>query len=336
MTDDPTTLASAYLDGEVTPTERAQVEADQGLLTEVERLRRVRAVLGGSIDETATASISVRERHLAAALEVWDRIPASELTGDATPHGVDAAAAAGTASLTSPGEMHERRQRRARRKTRLLTAAASLIVVAGVGLVIREATSDDGSEDFANDAATETADEFAVEDQLEAGALAAAEDTFSEDAEADAPAAEIAAAPDASGDDAGIVAGPDQAPPEDDLPVLSSDTDLSDFAAGVLEAQAEARVNSTTADTSEEAVADEPAASSDSSDPAPTGDAAVAQTIEPAFDLCDLVDVVLGPAFWAAPGLFDQPIFVGIDQASNEVVAYVEFDCLEVARTPVP
>ena len=39
MTDDLTLLASAYLDGEATPDERARVEADPALLAEVERLR---------------------------------------------------------------------------------------------------------------------------------------------------------------------------------------------------------------------------------------------------------------------------------------------------------
>ena len=61
MTDDLITLASAYLDGDTTAAERAQVEADPELLAQVERLRQVRAVLG----DTEAAPISVRERHLA-------------------------------------------------------------------------------------------------------------------------------------------------------------------------------------------------------------------------------------------------------------------------------
>ena len=45
MNDDLTLLASAYLDGEATPDERARVEADPSLLREVERLRAARATL---------------------------------------------------------------------------------------------------------------------------------------------------------------------------------------------------------------------------------------------------------------------------------------------------
>ena len=45
MNDDLTLLASAYLDGEATPDERARVEADAALLVEVERLRTARMAL---------------------------------------------------------------------------------------------------------------------------------------------------------------------------------------------------------------------------------------------------------------------------------------------------
>jgi CII-binding regulator of phage lambda lysogenization HflD len=48
MNDDLTFLASAYLDGNITPAERVQVEGDIDLLAEVERLRQVRAVLGST------------------------------------------------------------------------------------------------------------------------------------------------------------------------------------------------------------------------------------------------------------------------------------------------
>ena len=98
MNDDLTLLASAYLDGDTTPAERAQVDGDPATLAAVERLRQVRAVLS----QTDSAPISTRERHLAVAFEVWDRLPTSEFGGDATPAGAQSAAAAGQASITSP------------------------------------------------------------------------------------------------------------------------------------------------------------------------------------------------------------------------------------------
>ena len=87
MNDDLTILASVYLDGDVTADERAQVEASAELLAEVDRLRTVRAVVSTTSSSDA-APISMRERHLAAALDAWDRLPDNERTGalrDSTP-----------------------------------------------------------------------------------------------------------------------------------------------------------------------------------------------------------------------------------------------------------
>ena len=64
-TDDLTLLASAYLDGEATPDERALVETSVDALAEVERLARVRTVLEATVEPVALAA---REAHLAAAL----------------------------------------------------------------------------------------------------------------------------------------------------------------------------------------------------------------------------------------------------------------------------
>ena len=93
MSDDQTFLASAYLDGDAAPEERAQVDGDPTALAEVERLRQVRAVLR----QTDSALISTRERHLATALEVWDRLPTSEFSDNDTPVGTQSAAAVGQA-----------------------------------------------------------------------------------------------------------------------------------------------------------------------------------------------------------------------------------------------
>ena len=94
-----TALASAYLDGDTTPEERAQVESSDELLAEVESLRQVRAVLGAT---TEPPPISIREAHLAAALDVWDRMSDMEQSGEVTPSaGMDAAA--GAADLLDEG-----------------------------------------------------------------------------------------------------------------------------------------------------------------------------------------------------------------------------------------
>ena len=71
MNDDLTLLASAYLDGEATPDERARVEADPALLGEVERLRAVRVTL---LDARwfEGPSDDVREAAIAAALGALD------------------------------------------------------------------------------------------------------------------------------------------------------------------------------------------------------------------------------------------------------------------------
>ena len=114
-----------------TPAERAQVDSDPTALMEVERLRQVRAVLS----LTDSASISTRERHLATAFEVWDRMPTSEFSRDATPAGAESAAAAGQASITSPTSPTVWRQRSS--SNRLLVLAAGLVVVLGGGVAAR-------------------------------------------------------------------------------------------------------------------------------------------------------------------------------------------------------
>jgi len=147
--DDPTLLASLYLDGEATPDERALVETSPEAMLEVERLGELRTVLNATAPE---ASLSVREGHLAAALDVWERMSDLERSGEVTPsEGLDAAAAA---AVTTPIS-DTRRNRGERRNRRLggmsvpqwaLSAAAALIVIAGVGAVVRGVLVDDGTD----------------------------------------------------------------------------------------------------------------------------------------------------------------------------------------------
>jgi hypothetical protein len=133
--DAPTPLASAYLDGEATPDERARVEADPTLLADVDRLRAVSRLL----QDTEPAPISVREQHLAAALSAWDRLPDAERLGS------------DRAALTT--SLDERRRARANRW--LLGAAAALVMVLAGGLVLQTAHRDDTDDSFASEASAE-------------------------------------------------------------------------------------------------------------------------------------------------------------------------------------
>lgn len=325
MTDDLITLASAYLDGAVTPAERAQVEADPELLTEVERLRRVRAVVG----DAEGAPISVRERHLAAALDAWDRMPAAERSGDSTPSGALSAAAAGGASITAPTSLRDRRDRRSRRKplsSRVLTIAAAAVVLVGAGVVINGAMNS-GSDDSSADFGIEADDDAAATAELESTPLDAAAETFDSDDEA-ADEVVVAAPPVAPDADA-ISGGPEVAPASSDLEVLSGNDELAVFA--------NAKVISRTGVLPDSDAATEtgPADGPDNA-PADVEDTAPDTTLAPPVDLCGLVDEFVGFALWDTAGLFDEPISVGIDNPTGEAVAYQDATCTEIARTPLP
>jgi hypothetical protein len=319
MNDDPTTLASAYLDGHVTPSERAQVDADPTLVAEVERLRQVRAVL----IESDGPPISVRERHLAGALDVWDRLPAAERTGefhDATPAGGDAAAAAGAATITAPVHLRDRRGRRSG-NTKMLAVAAGLVVVLAGGLVVRTITrtTDSGPSLSADAPAAEAPldldaraalDEAAADETFGGGG---AEPDLFEEERVDAAAESPAVA--ANNGDTFIGGGEGSA--DDDLEVLASVEDLAIFASDIRDAAASA---------AETAL---PAADAGALD-----DTAIPPGT--AFPLCDLVDTVVGPALWHQGGLFNEEIVVGIDASTGDAIAYRPTDCFVVARTPLP
>lgn len=329
MTDDPTTLASAYLDGATTTAERALVEGDAQLLAEVERLRQVRAVIG----ETESAPISIRERHLAGALDAWDRLPLAEKQGDATPVGAHSAGAAGGASITAPTSLRDRRAQRRPVSTRILTAAAALVVLTGAGLIMRDAL-DSGSNNDIITAEVGGDDSDSVEEsataEFETGPVEAAEETFDQDGEA--------------GDDELVVAtpvpvaesvqgGPEEPPANNDLEVLSSNAELSQFA--------NAKVISRTLLAGEPATADaaNEAAESDRADTATdtaTDDVAPDTTLAPPVDLCDLVDEFVGFALWESSGSVNDPVAVGINNSTGEAIAYGDDTCSVVARTPLP
>lgn len=314
MTDDPILLASVYLDGHATEDERAQVEADAELLIEVERLRRVRVVLSDPGSED-TAPLSTRERHLAAALDIWDQIPAGEQLGNTTPPGIDRAK---TASITTAAGLRDQRSRRRPLNTRILTAAAAVVVLAGAGLVVNgsiNSSNSDESTDSTNGDLVAAADEptldvLAAEEFATEGEGEVAEEV----AEAAAPAAAVEPEEAAGG-------GPEQAPPERDLEVLSSNAELAVFANDLVLSRS---AQTTRANPTDETSSDD------------TAEVTAPPTLAPPVDLCGLIDDFVGFAYWEGSGQVDEPVAVGIDNSSNQAVAYQAETCTQVTSTPLP
>ncbi len=301
MTDDLTLLASAYLDGDVTADERALVETDTDLLAEVERLRTVRALLG----DVEPQAISTREVHLAAALDVWDRLPEAERTGvrrDVTPTGIDAAAAAGAASVTAPTPLGNRRRTTS---TRWLTGAAAglvLVLAGGVALQLGSGDTDDDS------SAVAEADSSATE-ALAGGDDRSDDPSSDEQAPRDGASEEVTAELDTS--------AADPAPPGEnsELDQLLNLTDLADFASAAVGAPV--------------APDDVPAATSAASEE----DLSEAESflVDSELPICLGADLIVGPAVY-----IDVPVVVGIDEGRNLAIAYRAADCAEVARVRLP
>ena len=294
MNDDHTLLASAYLDGDVTPDERAQVEGDPAALAEVDRLRSVRALLG----DVAPQAISVREAQLAAALDIWDRLPDRERSGarrDVTPAGIDPAAVAGAASVTAPTPLSSRRRSSRGTSTRWLTgAAAALVLVLAGGVALQLSTTD--TDDSAESATTEQVES--------ADALASTERDADDFAAESAPAGALA-------DEAPVELDTgidDLAPPGENVGLVQLEnlTDLADFAAAAVGAPS--------------APDDVPAATS-----------ATGADDGTELPRCLGVDIVVGPAAYGTV-----PVVVGIDESRNLAIAYDAATCTEVARVRLP
>jgi hypothetical protein len=301
MNDDLTLLASAYIDGDVTADERARVESDSELLAEVDRLRSFRLILGG----VEAQAISVREAQLAMALDVWDRLPASERTGarrDATPAGIDAAAVAGAASVTAPTPINGRRRTTSTRWMTGVAAALVLVLAGGVALQLGTGSDDDSA----------STDDAGIEATEAIAATGPANDPAAGDR---APAGEAA---ESAGDvtaelDTGVA---DPPPPGEDvgLDQLRNLTDLADFASAAVGAPRAPDVPAATSAATEE-------------------DLSEAQTFldETGFPLCLGVDLIVGPAVYG-----DVPVVVGIDERLNLAIAYRAATCAEVARVRLP
>lgn len=159
---EPTTeeqLVSAYLDNEVTPAERARVEADPVLSALVSRFDTASKLMSG----TVAAPADVRERSLTAALEAFDQQQKETATPgegsndtDGVPTPTDDQPVAPVVSLAS-----------VRRNRRLITvlgaAAATLVAVVGVSAFLPK---DDGGGESTS-AAFETADAVASDEAAE-------------------------------------------------------------------------------------------------------------------------------------------------------------------------
>jgi hypothetical protein len=297
--DDLTLLASSYLDGDVTADERARVEGDPVALAEVDRLRSVRALLG----DVEPPAISIREAQLAAALDIWDRLPERERTGarrDATPVGIDAAAAAGAAAVTAPTPLHGRRRPGRTTSTRWLTGAAAalvLVLAGGVALQLSSTDSDDSAESSTTEAA-ESVD-----------ALVATEGDADDLAAESAPAGALADEAPAPVDTRVDPDVEDVAPPGENAGLAQLDDldDLADFAAVAIGAP--------------RAPEDVTAATS-----ATDGDESATE-----LPRCLGVDLVVGPAVYG-----DVAVVVGIDEGRDLAIAYVPDTCAEVARVRLP
>jgi hypothetical protein len=208
MTDDLILLASAYLDGEATPDERALVEADPSLLEEVERLRTARIALLDAAGFERPGD-DAREAAIAAALTAWD-FAAFEPTGStagASPTG--SSPTGSSVSSVSSGPTVVPFVRRHSYSTRWLTAAAAVAAVAALGVVVAQFGSGDGDDNSAASDAATADTELSAESRTEfeqieppagtQGALFSGDDAADEaapEAAAQAPSADIAGAGD--------------------------------------------------------------------------------------------------------------------------------------------
>lgn len=308
MTDDLTSLASAYLDGELHADARAQVEASPEVLGEVDRLRQVRAVLA----ELPSPSISAREQHLAAALDAWDRLPEAERIGslrDVTPTGADGAAAAGVAAMSAPARSGSRR-RGAISSVWLGAAAAGLVVVLAGGLLLRSVNGTDDDSD-ASSATVMSAELGESESPAAADAPAPA-------AALDEAEVERASAPtDGAGLELDTGINDAAPPPEDGLPILADLDDLAAFAATAVGAPS-------SGDLPEDATV-----VTEIPEQADTAASMLAEEL--GLPRCPSVDVIVGLAIYD-----DQQVVVGIDESRELALAHLADGCVRIASVPLP
>ncbi len=129
MSDDDLTstheLASAYLDGELDPSARALVDDSPELLQQVAVFGQVRA----SLADVPPVSATTREAAVAAALAAFDAASGTLSTSN-TASFSNTEPFSNTESLSNTVSLDSRR-----RWSRVLTAAAAVIVIGGAGIV---------------------------------------------------------------------------------------------------------------------------------------------------------------------------------------------------------
>lgn len=305
MNDDLTLLASAYLDGEATPDERARVEADPSLLGEVERLRAARiALLDAALFEGP--SDDIREAAITAALAAWD-VTASG------PSGADAEAP----PVARPSNVRTFERRRT--YTRWLGAAAAVAAVAALGVVVSQ--SGGGGDD------AETSSVAVEAPAATAAAGGALFDTAAEQPEqTEAPddAGRTAIAEDSSG------AGPsseaaEQAPSAAAATEAPAATESTEAAAGdAVSAPTPLAVMQTPEDLAGAAADAKAAVEND-----PDHDVLARPCTDAAFD--DVIDS------YVATGTYrDRTVTIGIDDEDDRAIAVDPDTCEIVAEAPLP
>ncbi len=327
-----TLLASVYLDGEATSDERALVETSPETLEEVESFSQVSGVLAAT---APTASLSEREGHLAAALDVWERMSDLERSGEATPAaGVDAAAAAAVITPVSTSEGRRARGGRSKPKRSgsfgasqwFLGAAAALVVVAGAAAVVRgiidaepdnndvavEQAADDSaelSEVEANEAAEVAGENVGTDLAVDDPASIADEAQSNPEADVDGGLFEEDAMTEAdeSAEEASDETGPAEQPaPAPEVGLLELDTPdlLADYGSLVIAASRPGG----------------PVITSDIDFEAP------GESCEAELDIEEILEPILYQG---------EQVFVGVDLDNDIVFAYLD-DCTVVESVPLP
>lgn len=232
-------LASLYLDGEATPNEVALVEGDPDLMARVNAFRLVQAHVGAP---TVVVSPPVKERHLSAALDLFDST-APELSATAT----RTAAPSGQASAHAVVDLTERRTRPAtnvppkqsQRVSLLATAAGFMVLLVGGVFVASQVDGDSTTETASVEIAT------AADDAMEEAAEAA-NDAMEEAAEDTAERADGAAATSAA---QAVAGGADEDAAEEAEVPESDDAEEAFAVAAEEEAAADAPLTTTTPST---------------------------------------------------------------------------------------
>ncbi len=224
-------LASLYVDGEATPTERARVEADPDIMARVEQMRAVAETLAAPITPPPA---QIQQAHLSAALATFDELGATGSQERSASSAVtEDVAAPSAAAATGVRSLSEARERRNRQLPSWLGAAAVAVLIVG-GLSVFALNNQDSTEETAsvpvgadsasasrtNDDAADADDEAMEEDAMEQEAMeddameeSAAMLAESGEAESSEPAIEEEAMEeDAMAEDADLETGAEEAP----------------------------------------------------------------------------------------------------------------------------